>query len=190
MSACSQPLVVGVNTVISEAENIKLPVTIIRDRIASKRLYEAHFLFRQLSDELSQANREQLGQQLEDTIHGLEQKHRDAVYFAGQGNYEKAAGLLEEIEQATVDFPDLDREKERLSPVDPILDKLNRGKAGYQPPGGAVNRANSIPGQPHQAFSSSRPAKSSLKPPKVITALILALPAVLAIIVLTLLMGR
>lgn len=181
-----------VNSVSFEAGTAKSPVVIIRERIASKRLYEARFLFRQLSEELTSADRKQLAQQLENTIHTLEQKHRDAVYYAEQGTFDRAADLLEEIEQATVDFPNFDREKERLSPVDPILAMLNRDKEGYPPSGNAANRAVSSPIKPQRQrpVVRSSPGKPSRRAPNLFSALILALPAVLAIIVIFLLVHR
>lgn len=181
---------VAVNTMSIEAETIKSPIAIIRERIAAKRLYEARFLLRQLGDELTPANREQMAKQLEDTIHALEQKHRDALYYAGQGNFDRAAELLEGIEQVTVDFPDLDREKERLNPVDPILEILNRDKKGYPSPGGGASRTVSPPAQPQRPVVKSSPGQSPRKPPQMITAFILALPVVLAIIVASLLLRR
>lgn len=184
----AMPLMLAVKVMSSEADDIKSPAAVIRDRIEARRLYEARFLFRQLVGELTPANRKQLEQQLEESIHALEQKHRDAVFYAGQGDFGRARKLLEEIEQAAVDFPELDREKERLSPVDSILDSLNRGKGGYRPPGPGKNGSSSNSVQPRTPVAGSPPVRLPRKPPRVITVAILALPAVLAIILVFLLL--
>ena len=175
-----------------EAEKVKSSAAIIQDRIAARRLYEARFLFRQLADELSPASREQLGTMLEDTIHGLEQKHRDAMYFAGQEKHDQAMELLREIELATIDFPDLEREKQRLSPVDPILESLNRDK----PVAGKSERIKqkapvAQPGRRKMAVQQQAPqSRKPGKPSRALTQIVLSLPVILAVIVLFLLLQR
>ena len=100
------------------------PVTLIRERIKEKRIFEARFLFRQFGDEIATDRKMKLADELAATLSRAEQMLQRARSHAAGGERSQAEQVYREIEAIVVDMPGVAEEIKALAGASALITKI------------------------------------------------------------------
>ena len=100
------------------------PSALIRARIRERRIFEARFLCRQLTDELGEMERNALEAELARLIGQVERLRQQARAHAEEGRHQQAARTFREIERIAIDVPGLAAERQTLEGARAVLARI------------------------------------------------------------------
>ena len=100
------------------------PSALIRARIRERRIFEARFLCRQLTDELGEMERNALEAELARLIGQVERLRQQARAHAEEGRNQQAARTFRDIERIAIDVPGLAAERQTLEGARAVLARI------------------------------------------------------------------
>ena len=100
------------------------PSALIRARIRERRIFEARFLCRQLTDELGEMERNALEAELARLIGQVERLRQQARVHAEEGRNQQAARTFRDIERIAIDVPGLAAERQTLEGARAVLARI------------------------------------------------------------------
>lgn len=106
----------------------------IRRRITEKRVFEARFLLRQLSDDLNIEEKAELAETLGRLQSEAEQLLQEARALAAAGGRERAADLYRRIEELVIDMPGVAEERAALAGAEALAARFAAGPVQEEEP--------------------------------------------------------
>lgn len=136
-------------------------LTLIRGRIAEKRLFEARFLCRRLGDGLGAGSRHSLARELDRALAQVEPLRRQAQALMAQGEHVQAGLVYSQIEAIAVDVPGIAEERQALAGAEALAARLHKAPVAEQEP-----RAEVVPAVTRaEDGESAAPATAQIEPP-------------------------
>jgi len=140
-------------------------LTLIRARIAEKRLFEARFLCRRLGDGLGAASREALARELDEALSLVEQLRRQVQAVMAQGDHVQAGLLYSRIEDIAVDVPGVAEERQALAGAEALVARLHKPRIEEPAPQPEVMPTTAVEGSGEIAAPTTAQVEAALPSP-------------------------